>query len=71
MENILKCETCGSTVHERPIIEKPLRFAYKSQIESLKQETNDHRAQENICLKCLKEEIEHMSENHFTDYKLV
>ncbi|MDA2268867.1 hypothetical protein PDN28_23805 [Bacillus cereus] len=68
MENILKCETCGSTVHETPIIEKPLRFAYKSQIESLKQETNDHRAQENICLK---EEIEHMSENHFTDYKLV
>lgn len=71
MGNILKCETCGSTVHETPIIEKPLRFAYKSQIENMKQETNDTREQENICLECLQEEIRGMSKNHFSDYKIV
>ncbi|MCC2483673.1 hypothetical protein LKM01_17765 [Bacillus pacificus] len=71
MGNILKCDTCGSTVHETPIIEKPLRFAYKSQIENMKQETNDYRNQENICLACLQEEITDRSKNHFTDYNIV
>ncbi|EGW39348.1 hypothetical protein [Desulfosporosinus sp. OT] len=62
MENkdTLRCEICGKTHKDTPIIEKPCRFGFRSKIIQLKQSTGDHRTQENICLECLQGEINHL-----------
>jgi hypothetical protein len=60
----MKCETCGKSVNETPIIEKPIRVGYLSQITVLNQDTNDHRTQENICLPCLGEDIAKATSKH-------
>lgn len=57
-DNLLRCETCGQSTYETPIIEKPFRFAFLSDVQLLEQQTGDHRKQENICLDCLNSEIE-------------
>lgn len=59
MENdTLCCENCGKTHFETPIIEKPLRMCYYSQLVIFEQNTSDNRTQENICIDCLKQLIE-------------
>lgn len=61
----LCCETCGLDTHENtaPIFEKPLRFALRSDIKKLKQNTGDHRKQENICLDCFTAELQQVSKD--------
>lgn len=59
--NRLRCEICGRSHFETPIIEKPLRFGSKANIYTLSQVNNDNRKQDNICLDCLKKEIEKVS----------
>lgn len=56
-QDTLRCDTCGKTHNDTPIIEKPFRFGFRSKIIELKQTTEDHRAQENTCLDCLRVEI--------------
>lgn len=55
-KNRLKCEYCDEEHFYTPIIEKPSRFAFNGRIHQLVNE-ND-----NICLDCLREEIEHLKE---------
>lgn len=63
-EDTLCCDTCGKTHWEAPIIEKPIRFAYRLNVIQLKQNTGDHRQQENICLSCLQTEINNLREQY-------
>lgn len=67
---IMKCETCGKTVHEIIIIRKPKEVAYKSNISAVPQNNIDGREQDNICLNCLKKELEIICKNHKTEYQL-
>lgn len=62
-DNTMRCETCGKTFEEMPIIEKPFRFAFLADVVSLSQNTRDGRKQENICLPCLSNEIDALKEN--------
>jgi len=64
MSDILSCETCGRDAHETPIIEKPLRFGFHSDISILVQNNVDGRKQDNMCLDCLVKEIQSIGENH-------
>jgi hypothetical protein len=64
MDEVMECETCGKTVHETPIIEKPIRVAFLSQIAILNQDTGSHRTQENICLQCLGDDIIKVTAEH-------
>lgn len=70
MDNILSCETCGKTCRETAIVEKPVRFAFLSDIVEMEQSTDDGRKQENICLDCLVEEIERLKDNCKTRYTI-
>ncbi len=63
MSDILSCETCGKTCRETPVVEKPIRFAFLSEIIEMKQSTGDHTTQENICLDCLGAEINTLKKN--------
>lgn len=71
MKNLC-CETCGLDTHENavPIFEKPLRFAFRSDIKQLKQSTGDHRKQENICLDCFTAELKQVSKDCKTRYRI-
>lgn len=55
--NTLCCDYCESTYREVPIIEKPKRFALKK-VCDLTQVNSDGREVDNICLECLKEQID-------------
>ncbi|ADP32469.1 hypothetical protein ABD80_20240 [Bacillus atrophaeus] len=68
----LCCETCGLDTHKNtaPIFEKPLRFAFRSDVNQLKQNTGDHRKQENICLDCFAAELKQVSKDCKTRYKI-
>lgn len=70
--NVLCCETCGIDTHkiETPIFQKPLRFAFRSDIRDLKQHTEDGRMQENICLSCFTKELENVSKDCKTRYTI-
>jgi hypothetical protein len=57
----LRCETCGKSHNDTPIIEKPFRFGFRSKIIQLKQSTKDHRTQENTCMECLQGEINRLN----------
>lgn len=71
MKNLC-CETCGLDTHENaaPIFEKPLRFAFRSDIKQLEQHTGDHRKQVNICLDCFAAELKQASKDCKTRYKV-
>ncbi|QHM16571.1 hypothetical protein C7M30_00190 [Bacillus subtilis] len=71
MKNLC-CETCGLDTHKNtvPIFEKPLRFAFRSDIKQLKQNTGDHRKQENICLDCFAAELKQASKDCKTRYRI-
>lgn len=71
MKNLC-CETCGLDTHENavPIFEKPLRFAFRSDIKQLKQNTGDHRKQENICLDCFTAELKQVSKDCKIRYRI-
>ena len=60
----LKCEVCGRNHREIPIIQKPLRFCYETNIHDLPQINRDGRSQDNICLPCLEEEVDVLRENY-------
>lgn len=70
--NQLICETCGLDTHQidTPIFEKPLKFAFRSNIRQLKQKTDDQRTQENICLDCFSKELKQLSEGWKTKYSV-
>lgn len=59
----MRCETCGKSYKETPIVEKPFRFAFQADVVYLDQNTGDQRKQENICLPCLTEEVERLKES--------
>jgi len=54
----LCCDYCESTHREVPIIENPKRFALNTKVYDLTQVNSDGREVDNICLECLKEQIE-------------
>lgn len=54
----LCCDYCESTHWDIPIIEKPKRFAMNGKLYALKQVNSDGREVDNICIECLKEQID-------------
>lgn len=54
----LSCDYCEEENHYVPIIEKPKRFGYKGKINFLIQINDVGREVDNICSRCLTEEIE-------------
>lgn len=62
--NILDCDSCGEENLYVPIFEKPKRFGYKGKANFLPQINNDGREVDNICLSCLSEEMEVLSDNY-------
>ncbi|MEK4781101.1 hypothetical protein COM24_07095 [Bacillus toyonensis] len=64
-DNLLRCDTCGMDTHQidTPIFEKPLRFAFRSDIKTLQQNNSSKRTQENICLDCFSKELKQLSKN--------
>ncbi|MDR5047791.1 hypothetical protein FNE59_19975 [Bacillus thuringiensis] len=64
-DNLLRCDTCGMDTHQidTPIFEKPLRFAFRSDIKTLQQNNSSKRTQENICLDCFSKELKELSKN--------
>ncbi len=56
--NSLCCDYCEVTHFEMPIIEKPKRFCLNVKIYDLSPINTDGRAVDNICLECLKEQID-------------
>jgi len=54
----LCCDYCESTHFEIHILEKPKRFALNAKVHDLTQVNSDGREVDNICLECLKEQIE-------------
>lgn len=55
--NELDCDTCFTSHKDTPIIEKPSRFGHKGIIR-LEALNVDDRPVDNICLDCLKDEID-------------
>ena len=66
IDNIMRCETCGSTHHEKILFEKPKRIVFGSDLTILEQNTGDQREQENICTNCFLKEVEKVAEAHKT-----
>jgi hypothetical protein len=54
----LCCDYCGEKHNYIPIIEKPSRFGFKGKIYPLARINKDNRTKDNVCLKCLEEELE-------------
>ncbi|SPF54090.1 conserved hypothetical protein [Candidatus Desulfosporosinus infrequens] len=69
-KDTLSCETCGKTHHDTPIIEKPFKLAFYSDVMQLQQNTGDYRKQENICLDCLQIEINSLKKQCKTRVKI-
>lgn len=57
-KNSLRCDYCENTHFEIPIIEKPKRFGLNAKVYALSQVNSDGREVDNICLECLKEQID-------------
>lgn len=61
-DNMMRCDVCKKNHFEVSIIEKPFRFCVNSEIFDLPQINSDGRRQDNICLKCLADEIDLLRE---------
>jgi hypothetical protein len=56
----MQCDYCQEEATYRPIIMKPMQFVFENKRFSLAKITN--KSQDNICLKCLQEEIDHIKD---------
>ena len=56
--NSLCCDYCQVTHFQMPIIEKPKRFCLNVKVYDLTSINFDGREVDNICLECLKEQID-------------
>lgn len=54
----LRCDTCFTSSKHVPIVEKPARYSYKTEVILLDNKNMEGKAVDIICLDCLKEEIE-------------
>lgn len=66
------CETCKKDHHQVVIIQKPLRFSYKSDVIELDQSKRyGNMIQENICMECLQVEVQELAKQCHTEYRIL